>query len=151
MSVPASPNENEFRHQILPSSTILSLPKQPIVRAVLSLNSTKHDVYRYDGATNHQRRAECQKGPREKTFCTNDRMSNNGTSLPTSVVILSPASQHFVSHARVTIAPWIMGTFADLFLQGILAAQTTAYFTLYENRNLSSIRRPNLSWLVIFL
>ncbi|PVF94917.1 hypothetical protein CPB86DRAFT_788596 [Serendipita vermifera] len=78
-------------------------------------------------------------------------MSNNGTSLPTSVIVLKPSSEHFVTHARVTIAPWLMGTLADLFLQGVLAAQTTTYFTLHEERSLSSLKRPNLSWLVIFV
>ncbi|PVF93873.1 hypothetical protein CPB86DRAFT_789625 [Serendipita vermifera] len=68
-----------------------------------------------------------------------------------SVIILSPLGQHFVSQAAVTIGPWTLGTCADLFLQGILLAQTTTYFTSYEGFSASSDTRRRLSWLVIGL
>jgi hypothetical protein len=47
-------------------------------------------------------------------------MSNDTTALAASTIILSPASQFFVDSAGITIAPWVLGTLADLFLQGEL-------------------------------
>lgn len=68
-----------------------------------------------------------------------------------SVIVLSPPAQAFVSHASITIAPWVMGTFTDLFLQGILLAQTTAYFNSQHGQSGRSNRRPNLTWLVLIV
>ncbi|PVF94913.1 hypothetical protein CPB86DRAFT_788589, partial [Serendipita vermifera] len=62
-----------------------------------------------------------------------------------STIILSPAAQFFVDHASVTIAPWVMGALADLFLQGILTVQVTNYFTFQYDGS----RRE--MWLVIVL
>ncbi|CAG7853224.1 SubName: Full=Uncharacterized protein {ECO:0000313/EMBL:CCA72913.1} [Serendipita indica DSM 11827] len=64
-----------------------------------------------------------------------------------SNITLNPYSQAYVDGANVQIAPWVMGTFADLFLQGILAAQTANYFS-YRDAD-GSHRR--FAWLVIVL
>ncbi|PVF94918.1 hypothetical protein CPB86DRAFT_764907 [Serendipita vermifera] len=78
-------------------------------------------------------------------------MSNPTAPPRTSVIILSPAAQAFVSQANLTIGPWIMGTFVDLLLQGILASQTVVYFALQKKRSVKSNQGPNLTWLVIGL
>lgn len=40
------------------------------------------------------------------------------TIMPPSTIILSPHAQLFVDSAHGTIAPWLLGTLADLFLDG---------------------------------
>ena len=80
-----------------------------------------------------------------------------------SNITLSPFAQSYVDNANVQIAPWIMGTFADLFLQGpsssvngnpvkliptgILAAQTANYFSY---RDVDGSHR-RFTWLIVTL
>ncbi|PVF94915.1 hypothetical protein CPB86DRAFT_817624 [Serendipita vermifera] len=72
-------------------------------------------------------------------------MSDN-VAISKSIIILNEASQTFVDNAPVTIAPWVMGAMADLFLQGILTVQITNYFTY---QSVESYRKK--TWLVIGL
>lgn len=64
-----------------------------------------------------------------------------------STIILNSFSQAYVDGANVQIAPWIMGSFADFFLQGVLAVQVTNYFTY--NSGDGTHRR--FAWLVILV
>lgn len=64
-----------------------------------------------------------------------------------SVIILGDWATVYVEDYSVQIAPWVMGAFADLFLQGILAAQTANYFNF---RDVDNTQR-RFTWLVIFL
>ncbi|KAG8826246.1 hypothetical protein FRC17_008308, partial [Serendipita sp. 399] len=64
-----------------------------------------------------------------------------------STIILGTFAKPYVEGANVQIAPWIMGTFADFFLGGILAAQATHYFTY---RDIEGQAR-RFGWLVIVL
>ncbi|PVF94920.1 hypothetical protein CPB86DRAFT_800117 [Serendipita vermifera] len=75
-------------------------------------------------------------------------MTNATTSTQTSIIILSTNAERFVSQAHGTVGPWVMGALADLFLQGILAAQTTNYFT---SQRITSHQGPSLTWLVVGL
>ncbi|KAG8847135.1 hypothetical protein FRB91_012066 [Serendipita sp. 411] len=78
--------------------------------------------------------------------------SGNATAPPVpefvpSTIILGTFAKGYVEGADVQIAPWIMGTFADFFLQGILAAQTTHYFTYRDAEG----QTRRFAWLVIVL
>jgi len=64
-----------------------------------------------------------------------------------SVIILNAYSQDYVNRAAIQIAPWVMGTFADFFLQGIMAAQVANYFNFRDVDGSKS----RFTWLIVVL
>lgn len=64
-----------------------------------------------------------------------------------STIILGTFAKGYVENANVQIAPWTMGTLADLFLMGIIAAQTANYFGFRDVDGTKS----RFTWLVILL
>ncbi|KAG8823032.1 hypothetical protein FRC19_004767 [Serendipita sp. 401] len=77
---------------------------------------------------------------------TNSTIAVHPTFVP-SVIILAPWGRWYVDGAPLQIGPWILGTCAELFLQGILVTQTASFLSYKDPRGQSK----RFVWLVVIL